>query len=188
MSSDAGRWWSLTRRRRRVVAIATAGSGLIALIVGGAVTGWSAGLEVVGFGCLAAAVGYLVTTLGAPMVGDRPDWRDPLWGMDRRTKRRALRCIRRSDLVGAPTDVDLEQVGFYWGRRQAKSLRLVPIVVVVVVVDGLIDSHLWYQLACIAFVLTTAAVVIYQIRDMRLCRRFLLRLPTIGDSAAAEHC
>lgn len=177
MAPDAGRWWSLTRRRRRVVTVTTVGSGLVASIIVAAATGWANWLGVLGLGCFAAGVGYMVTTIGAPMVGDRPEWKDPLLGMDRRTRRRALRCVRRRDLVGAPTGVDLEQFAFYWGRRQTKSLRLAPLLVLVVLFNGLTEAALWYRISCLALLLAAAAAFVYGVRDMRLCRRFLLQFP-----------
>lgn len=108
-------------RLRRVAIIAATGSGLLTLVATGLAVGWSDWPDVVGMAC------------SVPLSLDRDNdqhasddrHRNPLLGTDRRTKRRAFRCIRRGNRDGAPVGVDLEQVAFFWGRAQAHSLRLV---------------------------------------------------------------
>lgn len=152
--------------------IATAGSGLITLVVAGLTLGWSDWRDVVSLVCSVSALAAIVTTISMPMVDKGR--RDPLPGMDSLTKRRALRCIRHGDRAGAPVGVDLEQVAFFWGRAQMRALRLFLPTVVFLVAGALTATGLWSQIFRIALVLVTVPFAVYGIRDVRLCRRFLI--------------
>jgi amino acid transporter len=172
MSSEAVRSWSLTPRRRRVVIIATCGSGAIAFVVAALTLGWSEWWDVVGITSSASGIALLLTTVDAPMIEDRADWKNPVPRMDRRTKRRALRCIRRGETVGAPAGVDLEVVSFYWGWRQMKSLRSALGLALLLLGDQL-GNGWWMRLIGIAFGIWTVLFLAYAVRDIRSCRRFL---------------
>lgn len=173
MSSESGRWWSLSSRRRRVAIIATVGSGLLALVVAGWAAGWSDWRDVVGVVCPVVAIAALVTTNRIPpMVDDRR--RNLLLELDRRTKRRALRCIRRGDRDGAPVGISLEQVAFLWGDTQVRSLRVLLPMALLMLGDTLRDGALWFRILGIGLALVFLVLVVYGVRDVRLCRRFLI--------------
>lgn len=178
MSSETGRWWSLSPRRRRVAIIATSGSGLLTLVAAGLAAGWSDWRDVVGMVCSVTAIAAIVTTISMPIVDDRR--RNPLLRLDRRTKRRAFRCIRRGDCVGAPVGIDLDQVAFFWGGAQVRSLRL-PLPMGLLVFGGaLADRALWFQIFRVGFALVFIISVVHALRDVRLCRRFLIA--SVGSS------
>jgi len=178
MASDTGRWWSLSPRRRMVAVIATAGSGLLTLITAGLAGGWSDWRDVVGIACSVAAIAAIVTTISMPMVDGRR--KSPLWGLDRRTKRRALHCIRHGDPDGAPVGINLEQVAFFWGDAQMRGLRLSLPIGLLVFGNQLPDGALWFRIFGVGFALVFLVSVVYGLRDVRLCRRFLVS--SVGGS------
>lgn len=171
MSSETGRWWSLSPRRRRVAITATTGSGLLTLVVTSAV-GRSDWRDVVGLACSVTAIAAIVTTISLPIVDDRRT--NPLLGLDRRTKRRALRCIRHGNRDGAPVGVDLEQMAFFWGRAQVRGSRLAPPMGLLMFGRALTQTTLWVQIFSVGFAVFFIASAVYGIRDVRLCRRFLI--------------
>ncbi|GAB3914096.1 hypothetical protein GCM10011575_18540 [Microlunatus endophyticus] len=152
--------------------IATAGSGLLALVIAGLAGGWSDWRGVVSLTCGVAAIAAIVTTIRMPMVDDRRG--NPLLGLDRRTKRRALRCIRHGDCEGAPIGVNLGHVAFFWGDAQVRGLRLLVPMVLLVLGNALTDGALWFWIFGVGFVVVAVVSVIRGIRDIRACRRFLI--------------
>ncbi|QDP95287.1 hypothetical protein FOE78_04620 [Microlunatus elymi] len=108
-----------------------------------------------------------------PIVGSRVERVNPLARLDSRTKRRALRCIRRGATGDAPVGVDLEAIAFFWGRSQVRSLRLAWPLVFILFGGALTDTEAWIQIGRIAFAIVLVPLIVYAVRDVRSCRRYL---------------
>jgi hypothetical protein len=178
MRSDQ-RWWTLSRRRRIVVAAVTVGSGMGTFVAAGLGLGepdlWP---DVPAMALTVAGLGMLIALIGAPITGDRPDWRNPIPALDTRTKRRALRCIRHRTAAGAPAEVDLDQFAFYWGRQAARTFRWYVGGSLIFLGGTLLDTDRWTEIFRVAALLLFAGALVFAVRDLRRCRRYLILGPT----------
>src|SRR3954447_25137182 len=124
MLADGERWWSLSRRRRRAATWSTVLGALLTMAVAGPLIGWSDWRAVLGLACTVAGFALMATTITAPMVGDRAYPIEPAQPLDKRTRRRAWRCIRRGDTTCAPGGLDLQRIALDWGWEKVRSLRM----------------------------------------------------------------
>jgi hypothetical protein len=182
MLADGERWWSLTPRRRRAATWATVLAALLTMAVAGPLIGWSDWRAVLGLACTVAGFALMTTTITAPMVGDRADRSSPAQPLDKRTRRRAWRCIRKGDTRYAPAGLDLQQVALDWGWEKVRSLRMALWIGLIFLGGAVYDEYRWMQIVGLGYLALLIAVVPPILHDVRLCRRFLIE--TFADQTA----